>query len=182
MRWENHYLRLFLYITKTITSARTTGDVLNLIVSRIPEVVGKESKAFWWLPFPSGGEVGGLLRLLSRTKREFNQLEIDFVAALAEQCGICIENSQYYDQQQRQLKYFKTVCEISKNIGEKRQLDSILDFIVKTMPDVMDVKACTIRFIESSKGKLELKAAFGLTGSLPASRSAGWWDRFFIGR
>jgi GAF domain-containing protein len=114
-------------------------------------------------PIPIRGKVGGLLRLLSRTRREFDQLEIDFVAALAEQCGICIENAQYYDQQQRQLKYFKAVCEISKSIGETRQLDSILDFIVNTMPKVMGVKACTIRLIESSKGKLELKAAFGLS-------------------
>jgi GAF domain-containing protein len=231
MKRENIYLRLLLDITKTISSARTTSGVLNLIVSRIPEVVAVDAatirlldptgkklileaaaglsetylnrgpidaeesvlfalkgtpiaildatndtrfqyptsarqegiKSLLVAPIPIRGKVGGLLRLLSRTRREFDQLEIDFVAALAEQCGICIENAQYYDQQQRQLKYFKAVCEISKSIGETRQLDSILDFIVNTMPKVMGVKACTIRLIESSKGKLELKAAFGLS-------------------
>ena len=114
-------------------------------------------------PIPIRGEVNGILRLLSRTRREFEPLEIEFVAALAEQCGICIENARIYEQQQRQLNYFKAVCEISRRIGETRQLDSILDRIVKTLPTVMDVKACTIRLIESSKGKLELKAAHGLS-------------------
>lgn len=231
MKRENHYLQLLLDITKTITSARTTDEVLDLIVSRIPEVVAVDAATIRLLdptgkklileaasglsetylrrgpidaeesvlyalkgtpiaildaakdtrikypqaarqegiesllvaPIPIRGEVGGILRLLSHKKREFDQREIEFVAALAEQCGICIENARIYDQQQRQLKYFKAVCEISKSMGETRQLDTILDFIVKTMPNVMDLKACTIRLIEPSKGKLELKAAYGLS-------------------
>lgn len=231
MKRENHYLQLLLDTTKTITSARTTDDVLDLIVSRIPEVVAVDAATIRLLdptgkklilkaasglsetylkrgpidaeesvlcalkgtpiaigdaandvriqypeaarqegiesllvaPIPIRGEVGGILRLLSRNRREFDQLEIEFVAALAEQCGICIENARIYEQQQRQLKYFKAVCDISKSISATRQLDTILDFIVETMPTVMDVKACTIRLIEPSKGKLELKAAYGLS-------------------
>jgi len=116
-------------------------------------------------PIPIRGKVCGILRLLSRTRREFEPLEIEFVAALAEHCGIAIENARIHDQQQRQLKYFKAVCEISKAIGETRQLDSILDRIVNTLPQVMDLKACTIRLIESAKGKMALKAAYGLSDS-----------------
>jgi len=231
MKKQNDYLRLLLDITKTITAALNTDEVLTLIVSRIPEVVqvdaatirlldptGKklELKAASGLsrtyldrgpidaevsvlsalkgtpiaivdaanderikygraaqkegiesilvaPIPIRGEVCGILRLLSRTRREFVPLEIEFVAALAEQCGIAIENARIYEQQQRQLRYFKAVCEISKAIGETRQLDSIFDRIVKTLPKVMEGKACTLRLIESTKGKLELKAAYGLS-------------------
>ena len=231
MKRQNDYLRLLLDVTKTITAALNTDEVLTLIVSRIPEVIqvdaatirlldptGKklELKAASGLsqayldrgpidaeasvmsalegtpiavadaarddriqygqaaqqegiesilvaPIPIRGSVSGVLRLLSRTQREFEPLEIEFVAALAEQCGIAIENARIYDQQQRQLTYFKAVCEISKAIGETRQLDTILDLIVTTLPKVMDVKACTVRLIESTKGKLELKAAYGLS-------------------
>jgi GAF domain-containing protein len=129
-----------------------------------PEAARKEGIASLLVaPIPIQGEVGGILRLLSRTRREFDDLEIEFAASLAEQCGICIQNARIYEQQQRQLTYFKTVCEISRSIGETRQLDKILDRIVKTLPAVMDLKACTIRLIESSKGQLELKAAHGLS-------------------
>lgn len=114
-------------------------------------------------PIPIRGKITGILRLLSRTQREFNSLEIEFVTALAEQCGIAIENARIYDEQQRQLNYFKAVCEIGRLIGETRELDTVLDRIVSRLPEVMNLKACTIRLIESAKGKMELKAAFGLS-------------------
>lgn len=114
-------------------------------------------------PIPIRGKVNGILRLLTRTPREFTPLEIEFVAALAEQCGIAIENARIYDAQKRQLNYFKAVCEIGRVIGETRQLDKVLDLIVSRLPEVMNLKACTIRLIESTKGKLELKAAYGLS-------------------
>ncbi len=114
-------------------------------------------------PIPIRGTVSGVLRLLTRRRREFEPLEIEFVAALAEQCGIAIENARIHDTQRRQLDYFKAVCDISKVIGETRRLDSVLDLIVKKLPEVMDLKACTIRLIESATGRLELKAAYGLS-------------------
>ncbi len=114
-------------------------------------------------PIPIRGKINGILRLLTRARREFTPLEIEFVAALAEQCGIAIEHAQIYDEQRRQLSYFKAVCEISRVIGETRQLNTILDLIVTRLPEVMNLKACTIRLIESTKGQLELKAAYGLT-------------------
>lgn len=114
-------------------------------------------------PIPIRGKINGILRLLTRTRREFNPLEVEFAAALAEQCGIAIENARIYDNQQRQLNYFKAVCEIGRAIGETRQLDSVLDLIVTRLPEVMNLKACTIRLIESTKGQLELKAAYGLS-------------------
>ena len=114
-------------------------------------------------PIPIRGKVSGILRLLSRTRREFEALEVELAAALAEQCGIAIENARIYAQQQRQLDYFKALCEISRIINDTRRLDSILDLIVTKLPEVMDLKACTIRLIESATGKLELKAAYGLS-------------------
>lgn len=114
-------------------------------------------------PIPIRGKVNGVLRLLSRTRREFDALEIDLVAALAEQCGIAIENARIYADQQRQLNYFKVVCEISRIINDTRRLDSILDLVVTKLPEVMNLKACTIRLIESATGKLTLKAAYGLS-------------------
>ncbi|MDX2492404.1 GAF domain-containing protein [Desulfosarcina sp.] len=114
-------------------------------------------------PIPIRGKINGILRLLTRTRREFNPFEVEFAAALAEQCGIAIENARIHDEQQRQLNYFKAVCEIGRAIGETRPLDTVLDLIVSRLPEVMNLKACTIRLIESSKGQLELKAAYGLS-------------------
>jgi GAF domain-containing protein len=75
---------------------------------------------------------------------------------------MAIENARTYAEQGRQLSYFKALCEIGKTINATRELDRILDLIVKRLPEVMHLKACTIRLIES-QGKLELKAAHGLS-------------------
>ena len=140
------------------------SDAANDSRINYPEAARREGiQSILVAPIPIRGKINGILRLLTRTRREFNPFEIECVAALAEQCGIAIENARIHDEQQRQLNYFKAVCEIGRAIGETRQLDTVLDLIVSRLPEVMNLKACTIRLIESSKGQLELKAAVGLS-------------------
>jgi len=68
-----------------------------------PEAAGQEGiQSILVTPIPIRGKINGILRLLTRARREFTPLEIEFVAALAEQCGIAIEHAQIYDEQQRQ--------------------------------------------------------------------------------
>lgn len=117
------------------------------------------------VPIPIRGKISGILRLLNKTSRTYEQLEINFIVALAEQCGIAIENARIFKEQQTQLKYFEAIYEIGKKINATYELDKILDLIVTRLPVVMDLKAATIRLIQESKGNLELKAAFGLSES-----------------
>jgi len=131
-----------------------------------PEEARKEGiKSILVVPIPIRGEIIGVLRLLTRNTRVFDQQEINFVAALAEQCGIAIENARIYEKQNRQMNYFKAVYEIGKTINSTRRLDQILNLIVTRLTEVMNLKACTIRLIDSTNGRLELKAAFGLSKS-----------------
>ncbi len=117
------------------------------------------------VPISIRGRIIGILRVLAKTKRSFDQDEINFVAALGEQCGIAVENARTFADQQIQLDYFETIHAISKKINATYELDKILDMIVTRLPEVMKVKAATIRLIEENKGKLELKAAYGLSRS-----------------
>lgn len=129
-----------------------------------PEATHQEGiKTILVVPIPIRGQIRGVLRLLTRSRRAFSQDEIDFVAALGEQCGIAIENARLFKQQQTQLKYFKTIHEIGKSINSTCALDRILDLIVTRLPVLMNLKAATIRLIAEGKGKLELKAAHGLS-------------------
>ena len=109
------------------------------------------------------GQVAGILRLLAKTPRAYAPQEIEFAAALAEQCGIAIENARAYQEQERQISYFKALAEIGKAINSTHELDAILNLIVRRMPEVMKLKACTIRLIESTEGRLQLRAAYGLS-------------------
>jgi GAF domain-containing protein len=109
------------------------------------------------------GRVEGILRLLTRTPRVFEPAETEFVKALAEQCGIAIENARAYQEQRRQITYLKALAEIGKAISSTHELDPILNLIVRRMPEVMNLKACTIRLLEAADGRLQLKAAYGLS-------------------
>jgi len=115
------------------------------------------------VPIPIRGEISGVLRLLSKKPRSFDADEIKFAAALGAQCGIAIENARTFEEQQKQLNYLKAINEIAKTISATCDLDTILRLIVTRVPDVMDLKAATIRLIESPKGSLKLKAAHGLS-------------------
>ncbi len=108
-------------------------------------------------------DIKGVLRLLTKTRRFFNNNEIEFVAALAEQCGIAIENARIYEEQKRQIRYLKSLEEIGKALNSTFQLEKVLDFIVTKIPEVMNLKGCTIRLFDPVKGHLDLVASSGLS-------------------
>lgn len=129
-----------------------------------PEETAREGiKSILVVPIPIRGRICGILRLLTRKTRSFSKEEIAFVAALGEQCGIAIENASIFKEQQTQLNYFKAIYEIGRAIKATNDLDKILDLIVTRLPKVMNLKAATIRLFDPQKGKLELKAAYGLS-------------------
>ncbi len=131
-----------------------------------PEATRREGiQTILVVPIPIRGQINGILRLLTKRPRTFARDEIDFVAALGEQCGIAIENARIFEEQQTQLEYFALIHEIGKTINSTYELDKILDLIVRRLPVVMNLKAATVRLIEEKKGKLELKAAYGLSKS-----------------
>jgi GAF domain-containing protein len=131
---------------------------------KYPEATRQEGiKSILVVPIPIRGQINGILRLLNRSPRSYDQDEIDFLTALGEQCGIAIENARIFEEQQTQLNYFKAIHAIGKMINSTYELDKILDFIVTRLPVVMNLKGATIRLIDEHKGKLELKAAYGLS-------------------
>ncbi|MCG8620223.1 MAG: GAF domain-containing protein [Desulfobacterales bacterium] len=114
------------------------------------------------IPIKIRGEVEGVLRLLTKHPRKFEPAEIEFVSAIAEQCGIVIENARFVKQQETQLTYFAMIHDLGKQINATRDLGNILDLIVTRLPEIMNLKAATIRFFEQ-KGRLTLKASYGLS-------------------
>ena len=120
-------------------------------------------KSMLTLPVMAKGRVIGILRLLTGWPRNFTNEEISFAASLAEQCGTAIENARMYERQYREIRYLKTMEEISKTISSTLDINKVLDMIVKKIPLIMKTKAATIRLLDPSGRKLELAAASGLS-------------------
>ena len=139
-------------------------DALSYPNVQHPEAIRKEGiKSVLVAPIIMKKEVRGVLRLLTKSPRFFKDNEIKFVAALAEQCGIAIENARIYEEQNRQIGYLKSLEEIGKALNSTFKLQEVLGFIVAKIPGVMNLKGCTIRLLDPEKGHLDLVAASGLS-------------------
>lgn len=120
-------------------------------------------KSLLTLPIMAKGRVIGVLRLLTGWPRNFTDEEIAFAASLAEQCGTAIENARMYERQYREVRYLKTMEEISRTISSTLDIHAVLDMIVKKIPSIMKTKAATIRLLDPSGSTLELVASHGLS-------------------
>ncbi len=139
-------------------------DALSYPDIQYPEAIQKEGiKSLLIAPVIMKDKIAGVLRLLTKEPRQFKKSEIEFIAALAEQCGIAIENANIYEEQNNQIRYLKSLEEIGKVINSTFKLQEVLDFIVAKIPDVMNLKGCTIRLLDPVKGHLDLVAASGLS-------------------
>lgn len=115
------------------------------------------------LPIAFRGAVIGIMRLLTRTRREFMAEEIAFAMALAEQVGIAIANGRMFAQLEQQVSFLKEVQMISKLVGSTLDLDVVLQTIVECLPRSLQAQGCTIRLLTPETNRLVLAAAAGLS-------------------
>lgn len=139
-------------------------DVESELTGKYAEASRKEGvKSLLTAPVTVRGEVIGILRFLSKKPRQFTEAELEFAGALAEHCGVAIENAKAYENQQRQLLYFKALNDIGKAVNAGLSLREVLDVMVTKLPEATAVKGCTIRLLNSRIGRLELMASSGLS-------------------
>lgn len=128
------------------------------------EAMEEGIKSMLTLPVIARGKVLGILRLLTGEPRAFSQQEIDFVASLAEQSGIAIMNAQHFEQAiSKEREYLRVFEEVSRAVSVSLQPREVLNMIVKKIPEIMNLKAATIRLLDPARKKLKLVAAYGLS-------------------
>ena len=177
---------------KNIQEALHERPVAIYDVSTDPRVFYKKEaklegiKSMLTLPVISRGKVIGILRLLTSQPRHFSQQDIDFAAALAEQCGIAIENARMYERQYREVTYLQAIQDISKMLEGMRtrshleatylqaiqdiskaitstlSLQEVMNLIVERIAIVMKTEAATIWLLNHER-RLELVAFYGLS-------------------
>jgi len=109
------------------------------------------------------GKVIGILRLLTATVRQFTEQDVDFAAALAEQCGTAIEHARMYEGQYKEAKFLKALQDITKAASSLTDAQDVMDLIVRRIAGAMNTDAATIRLLDAQGKKLELVAAYGLS-------------------
>ncbi|UCG77340.1 MAG: GAF domain-containing protein [Nitrospirota bacterium] len=116
------------------------------------------------IPLRFHNEVMGVLRMYTEEPVKYTGEDMKFVAAIAEQAAIAINNARIFERTvSREKEFLRVFKEVTKAVSSTLQLDEVLDLIVRKLPEVMGLKAATIRLLEEEGSKLRLVAASGLS-------------------
>ncbi len=229
---EKEYLRVFEEITKAVSSTLDIDEMLNLIVRKIPEVMGlkgcslrlldrekeqlelaayygisdkyankgpvsydqsiqdaqagkevskydildhKDSRYYreaveegiWSIlsiPMRYQNDVMGVLRLYTDKEIQCKEEDRRFMAGIAEQTAIAIVNATHFKKEiSKEKEYLRFFEEITRAVSSSLELDEVLKMVVSKIPEVMNLKAATIRLLDSTGKKLNLAATYGLS-------------------
>jgi signal transduction protein with GAF and PtsI domain len=116
------------------------------------------------IPLRFGDEVIGVLRMYTLEPVEYSGDELKFVTAIADQAAVAIVNARLFEKTvSKEKEYLRVFQQVTKAVSASLQLNEVLDLIVRTLPEVMNLKAATIRLIDETGKHLELAAAHGLS-------------------
>ncbi len=229
---EKEYLKVFEEITKAVSSSLNVKEVLNMIVKKIPQVMGlkagslrllnkennqlelvayyglseryankgpvsydasidyalagkpvseydmrehKDSKYYkealeegirsiLSIPMRFQKEVIGVLRLYTTKPVKYKNEDLRFMAAIAEQTAIAIINAKHFEKEiSKEKECLRVFEEITKAVSSTLNLNEVLDMIVRKIPEVMSLRAATIRSLDHTGKKLKLVASYGLS-------------------
>ncbi len=116
------------------------------------------------IPLKVKGEVIGVMRMYTSDPMRYTEEDLKFLTAIAEQAAIAINNARLFEARiSREREYLKMFEEVTKAVSSTLKLEEVLNLIVRKLPEVMGLKAATIRFLNESGDRLELVAAYGLS-------------------
>ncbi len=106
---------------KSVAEAMTGTPVLVLDAGNDPRMQypqqAKEEGIASMLTIPMkarGGKVIGVMRLVTRERREFTMDEVDFACALGELGALAITNARMFEELTKELRYFKGMVDVAK--------------------------------------------------------------------
>lgn len=116
------------------------------------------------IPVKFKKDVIGVLRMYTAEPVKYKDEDLKFMAAIAEQAAIAIVNARTFETTvSRAKEYLRVFEEVTKAVSSTLRLNEVLNLIVKKLPEVMNLKAATIRLLDATGQKLELAAAYGLS-------------------
>ncbi len=116
------------------------------------------------IPLRFKDEIIGVLRMYTSEPVEYSDEDLKFMAAIAEQAASAIMNARIFEKTvSREKEYLNVFEAVTKAVSSTLNVNEILDMIVKKIPEVMNLKAATIRLLDDTGKKLNLVAAYGLS-------------------
>ena len=111
------------------------------------------------IPMMFKGKVIGVMRLITAEPREFTMDEVDFASAVAEMGAQLISNARIYEARVRELHFLKGLLEISKAVNSTLDVKKVLQLLVKTAVNALNIKAAAVRLLDEKRQNMELVAS-----------------------
>jgi len=144
--------------TVIIRDARTDPRI------QYPEAARKEGVvSILSIPIIVRGMVIGVLKLHATEEKDFTPEEIEFATSLTEHGGLAIDNARLLDQAFSEIQYLKAVTEVAKALSSTLDAAQVLNLIVSRAVRILNVKACSLRLLDSKTGRLGLACSHGLS-------------------
>ncbi|NTU43658.1 MAG: GAF domain-containing protein, partial [Nitrospirales bacterium] len=116
------------------------------------------------IPVKFKKDVIGVLRMYTAEPVKYRDEDLKFMAAIAEQAAIAIVNARTFETTlSKARKYLEVFEEVTKAVSSTLRLHEVLNLIAQKMPEVMGLRAATIRLLDESGQNLELVASHGLS-------------------
>jgi PAS domain S-box-containing protein len=116
------------------------------------------------IPLRFGDEVIGVLRMYTAEPVDYSEDDLKFMTAIADQAAIAITNARTFERMvSKEKEYLNVFQAVTRAVSSTLSLQEVLDLIVRKLPEVMNLKAATIRLLDETGKKLRLVAAWGLS-------------------
>jgi GAF domain-containing protein len=110
--------------------------------------------------FSRGGEVIGILRVLSYEPREFSESEVDLLQQLANGAAIALTNARLYDETERRRREAEELARVARSLTATLDMRAVGERIVTSVRELFGVKASTLRLLQPD-GSLRALASAG---------------------
>ncbi len=125
----------------------------------------QRSTSLLYVPIATGTQVIGLLSVRSHAFVGYSERDQQLLAAIATQAATAIENARLFAASHRNVERLTTLQRISSVIASNLEMDKVLEAIVESSRQVLDVDRCAIYLGTEQAGVITDVYAHGLSAT-----------------
>jgi GAF domain-containing protein/ligand-binding sensor protein len=147
-------------VFKTLDKTWKTYTTVDFLEEQFaPEQV----KSYLGIPLERQGETKGLLNIISRDAKEYSPEDIELLTIFAGHAAMAIDNARLFVLEQKKAREATTLYNAVKTIGERMNLDEVLNGSVEQLTEVIGVNRCLLLLMDYKKLELYMAAQTGLS-------------------
>jgi signal transduction histidine kinase/DNA-binding response OmpR family regulator len=140
----------------------------------LPDAQGQAKfRTLLGVPLLREGTPIGVIVLMRRSVRPFNEKQIEVVTTFADQAVIAIENARLFNEVEHRTRELaqsvgelRALGEVSQAVNSTLDLETVLSAIVSKATQLSGTEAGTIYVVSGAREEHQLRAAYGMTESL----------------